>query len=968
MPPWVPPPLPPRFAAARQLPLVGRQYELETFERVWAEVEHGRRHAVFVGGEPGAGKTRLTAEVAGALHDNDVGVLVGTSAADIGVPYQPFAEMLDQLFGVAPPGSLAGIVDEHHARELARLSPHVRDHLAVDEAGEPPSEGRRVLFDAVVRLFRHLAEARPLALVLDDLHWAQLPTLALLQHVVNVCADARMLVVVTFRTTAPDRSDELASVVAELHRLDGVRRLDLSGLDTDAIAEYLSLRGGMPVRAARAPAAVLRERTGGNPFLLRELWTDLERRGGVAALRHPNRVPASIADTVSTRLAGMGAEVRGVVELAAILGDSFELSTLVAASDVEHSQTMAFVDSAMALGLIEEMADDGRYAFVHSLTRQAVLDRLPPSRRILLHARAAEALERQPVHPSRVARLAHHYVAAYSLGFHDRALHHTTEAGRLAERGLAFEEAAMWFERAAGLPETPASTRTGMHFAAAANWVRAGHFPSARRIYEHLATTAEPAARLAAAVGYEDTNWRPGRPDSRAVDLLSSALDDSGLSADDPKYVVALGSLGRALTFAGERERAREVGSRAIELARRLGSDGVLSHTLAASLWAGITPDMSALQLERTTELFALGDGPVDETLGAGNFLAMASYMEGRPEELERATAALQRVAQVTAQPYFRHIYGCVMQALSFLRGQFSVAERWANESLEMEDTFGDDMTEGPHGVQMYMIHRETGRLDRFRSFLDGHESFAGRWVPALLALYTEVGVDDGVRRALAHLMDRDLRAHTDQAQWPMELAFMVEGALAVGDRDALAQLRPLLADYEGKNLASGALIAVFGSADRYLGRIDAFLGELDRARRHLDVALRLDETMHSVVHIAETLAHQALLAAAEGRTGDARVAADRARRLAESCGQERVLRTLEALVPSPGAEGPDGLTARELDVLRLVVEGLSNREIGERLHISANTAANHVRSILTKTGAGNRTQAAIWAAQHQLA
>ena len=101
---------------------------------------------------------------------------------------------------------------------------------------------------------RRLATDRPIALVLEDLHWAQLPTLAMLEHVLIGCADVRMLVVATFRTTEPDRSDELVTRLAELHRFDGVRRLDLGGLDTEAIAEFVSrTQQLLPRRRARPP-------------------------------------------------------------------------------------------------------------------------------------------------------------------------------------------------------------------------------------------------------------------------------------------------------------------------------------------------------------------------------------------------------------------------------------------------------------------------------------------------------------------------------------------------------------------------------------------------------------------------------------------------------------------------------------------------------------------------------------------
>ena len=963
---WAPPPLSARVAASRDLPLVGRRSELETFEAIWAEVERGRRQLVFIGGEPGAGKSRLTAEVAGALRDDGVTVLVGASNPDAGVPYQPFAEMLDHLFTGTAPGSLAALLDDGGV-ELRRLSAHVTRHRPeVRESLAGSGEVRRDLFDAVAGLFRRLADDGPLALVLEDLHWAQLPTVALLEHVVHASNGTRMLVLVTFRSTAPDRSDEVAARVAELHRLDGVRRLDLSGLDTDAIAEYVVLRSGLPLREARAPAALLRDRTGGNPFFLRELWADLERRGGVSALRFPQRVPASISDTLTARIDGLGGEIRHVIELAAVLGNEFDLATLLAADRADLAQTMAFVDSTTALGLIDVVDPDaGRYSFVHALTRQAVLDRMPPSRLTRLHVQAAEALERQPAHASLVPRLAHHYLAGHILGFHDRAVRYSREAGRLAEKSLAFEDAAVWFERASSLPECAPELRSGLLLAAGADYVRACHFPHAQAIYEQLATADDPAVRLAAAVGFEDATWRPGVLGTRAADLLSAAVEGCELGGHHPAYVRALASLGRALALGGETASACEVGGRAIDLARELGDEAVVLHALTAGLWHGITPDMAERQRERSAEVTRLSRAARDyESFGAAaNFRATVSYLVGLAD-LREAIEDSRRAAEATGQPYYRHIHGCLACAGAFLRGDFAGAERWAEETLTQTDTVGDELAEGPHGVQLFMIRRETDALGRFRDFLDGRESFAGRWVPGLLALYTELGVETGIRRALRHLLDRQLTARTDEAQWPMELVFMSEAALALDDLDAARVLRPLLAEYAGMNLVSGTLIAAFGSADRLLARVAALVGDRAAAARHFGVALAMDRRMRSVIHVAETLAYQALFAASAGHRDQARALADEARRLAGPIGHNRVIRILAPIAPSTR---PDGLSEREIDVLRLLATGLSNQEIGAHLHISANTAANHVRSILMKTGAANRTQAAIYAAHHGL-
>ncbi|MCV7078468.1 ATP-binding protein [Mycobacterium szulgai] len=967
---WVPPPLPAELTARRGGPLVGRAAELAAFEQAWERVEAGQRQAVFVGGEPGAGKTRLSAEVAGRLVDHGVAVLVGSSTADADVPYAPFAEALDRLLIAAAPGSLADVVADA-GPQLRRLTTQVDRHLPDIGPADHVDALRRALFDAVTGFMRRLAIDRPIALVLEDMHWAQVPALAMLEHVLIGCADVRMLVVATFRTTEPDRSEELVTRLAELHRFDGVRRLDLGGLDTDAIAEFVGQTQRLRPPSARTAAALLRDRTGGNPFFLTELCNHLEIRGGLATLGTHQTVPASIGDVIDRRLGGLGAGTRSVIEQAAVLGEAFDLPALIATSEADLATTLAAVDSAEAVGLIRAVpGSDGEFAFVHALTREATLNGMAASRQRIMHARAAEALEGR-ADPTVVPRVANHYLLAHVLGYHDQALHYARKAARLAEQSLAYEDAAKWFERAASLPEVSPGDRALLNFGAAANHIRSGDFARARAIYERISATDDPLIRLEATVGYEDACWRPGLSGSKAADLLASALEACGLDTHDSRYVQALASFGRALAFAGETARAREVSSRAIDCARVLGDPAVTLHALLASMWHGFTPEMSDLQLERSAELLRGAQAIRDyDTLGSvTHFRALVSYLVGQPDDLAASAAELQRAVQACGQPFFGFVSACVNQALTYLRGDFAGAERWADIALRTGTRFTADETEGSYGVQMFMIRRETRELKRFAGFVDGSETFAGRWVPGLLALYTELGCERGMTRALNHLLTRNLTDHTDEAQWPMELVFMVEAAFELGNREAVHKLQPFVARYAGKNLVAGQFVALFGSAERYLARIAALGGDNDSAERHFAAALEMDRRMGATVHVAETLARYALFAASTDRMEEARRLADRAREIATPIGQSRVLDLVESLVATGPADsaGPAGLTDREVEVLRLLAEGLSNRAIGERLYISTNTAANHVRSILLKTGAANRTQAAMYATDHEL-
>ncbi len=964
---WVPPPLPAELVARRRGPLVGRDAEHAAFERAWERVERGDRQAVFIGGEPGAGKTRLAAEVAGTLAEHDVAVLAGRSTADDDVPYAPFAEALDRMLTAVPSGSMADLLADA-GPQLRRLSAQVDRHLPEAEPAMDVGSPRQALFDALTGFLRRLAADRPVALILDDLHWAQLPTLAMLERVLIGCADVRLLVVSTFRTTEPDRSDELTTRVAELHRFEGVRRLDLAGLDTEAIAEFVSRTQRLAPASARTAAALLRDKTGGNPFFLTELVNDLENRGGLATLSAHRAVPSSIGDAIARRLAGLGAGVRGVIEQAAVLGETFDLPALVAASETDLPATLAAVDSAEAVGLIRPVRDsDGDFSFVHALTREAVFGGMAASRLRIMHARAAEALEGR-ADPSVVPRLANHYLRAHVLGYHEQALRYAHQAARMAEQSLAYEDAARWFERAASLPELSRADRARLDLDAAANHVRAGDFARSRAIYERLSAMDDPLIRLGAAVGYEEANWRRGQSDSTAADLLAAALESCGLTTDDLRYIQALGSFGRALAFAGEAERAREIGNKAIDCARAADDPAVLMHTLKASLWHGLTPELCEIQAERSAEVSRMALARRNyEVLGAtSHFRALVSYLAGRPNDLAASTADMRRAGEAIGQPVFGFVGACVEQALAYLRGDFTGAERWADIALRTGDLFDADDTKGSNGVQMFMIQRETGDLKKFAEFIDGSEAFAGRWVPGLLALYTELGCEAGMTRALNHLLNRKLGDRTNEAQWPMELVFMIDAALDLGNREALHALRPYVSRYAGKNLVAGQFVALFGSADRYLARMAALDGDTATAERHFDAALEMDRRMGSVVHISETLARLAAFTASRGDTEGARRPADEARALAAQIGQNRVIDLVDSLLAG-GPVGPDGLTDREVEVLRLLAEGLSNRAIGERLYISTNTAANHVRNILIKTGAANRTQAAMYAADHEL-
>jgi hypothetical protein len=268
----------------RGVRLVGREAEMELLDRGWNEALAGGRRAVFIAGEPGVGKTRLAFEAARAAHGQGAVVLFGRCEEDLGVPYQPFVEAIGDYVVAADPADLRRQVGPW-ARELGRILP-----VLVDKMPDlpPPTEAdaeteRYLLFEGVVDLLRAIAADTPAVLVIDDLQWAARPTLLLLRHLLHAPTTASILVLATYRDTELVPGQPLADVLADLRRINGVERMELKGLAREAVGGFMAAAGGHDLNEeASRFARRLWAETGGNPFFLSEVLTDLAESGSVA--------------------------------------------------------------------------------------------------------------------------------------------------------------------------------------------------------------------------------------------------------------------------------------------------------------------------------------------------------------------------------------------------------------------------------------------------------------------------------------------------------------------------------------------------------------------------------------------------------------------------------------------------------------------------------------------------------------
>src|SRR6476659_8231076 len=527
------PDLPGSLRLTSTFPFVGRAAELTTLRTLMPTAEGEGRRVVLLGGEPGSGKSRLVREFAGEAAAGGALVLYGACDAVVRTPYGPFAEALDLLVRAADPADLRADIGAGGG-ELQRLLPDLRSR--VGELPEPVAAAqdteRHRLHTAVVELLIATGRRAPVLLVLEDGHWADHPTLLLLRHLGRAAADARLLIVATFRDTEADVPQELGDALVDLRRSEQVERLRLGGLAVDDVEEFLRRAGGA-LDGRPHLAEALFELTGGNAFLITEVWRALvetgaaepgaDLAGSLAALD----TPEGVRDVVSQRLARLDPGTQAVLELAAVAGPEFETEVVRRAGALERTALAAALADGVRSGMIEELP--GRtlaHRFTHELVRRALYDRLAAGRRAELHLQIGWALDERPGERSARALgdIAHHFAAAAPIGGTDRAVEYSLLAAAAAMTALAFDEAAVALQTALELGIPGGTDRADALLDLGAVTYRAGRSVDSQEAFLAAADIARglgDGRRLCrAAVGYEDACWRMGIDYGGALELL----------------------------------------------------------------------------------------------------------------------------------------------------------------------------------------------------------------------------------------------------------------------------------------------------------------------------------------------------------------------------------------------------------------------------------------------------------------
>jgi class 3 adenylate cyclase/tetratricopeptide (TPR) repeat protein len=458
-------PADPSAAFARRTPFVGREAERAELRQLIAQVKGGTGALVTIGGEPGVGKTRLAEELAIRCAREGFQTFVGHCYEMAGAqPYIPVVEAYEQALARAPTPQAFREFLADEAPEIARLVPKLRQ-LCPDippPLDLPPEQERRYLFNSVWEVLARTARAQPVLLVLDDIHWADEPTMLLVEHLAERIGEVPVLMVGLYRDSELAAGRPLSRTFEELTRRRLARRMPLKRLQHDVIAQMLQGLAGQ--EAPPQLVDVLYAATEGNPFFTEEVFKHLVEEGRLFDQEGRFRtdlsprdldVPEGVRMVVGARLRRLGEDGPKVLGTAAVLGRVFSFELLQMLEERPEDRLLDILEDAERARLIFTVEDDGdedRFIFAHELIRQTVLGELSAPRRRRLHARAAEALER--VHASglepQAAAIANHLLQAGQAADPKRTLRYLCLAGRWALATAAFEDALIHLEAAAG--------------------------------------------------------------------------------------------------------------------------------------------------------------------------------------------------------------------------------------------------------------------------------------------------------------------------------------------------------------------------------------------------------------------------------------------------------------------------------------------------------------------------------------
>jgi DNA-binding SARP family transcriptional activator len=848
-----PPAAPLAAASAPSLPAAlaatehpeGRGPALARLERAWAEAVSGALRFALMTGEAGIGKTTLAGELARRAHAQGGAVFLGRSDEHALVPFQPWIEALERLLDALPAAEVDHWLTAHDGA-LARLLP-ARSPAHASAGGQ---RERYLAFELVCALLDDVAARWPVLLVLDDVHWADADSLSLLRHLARSGPRRRLLVVLCARAT--ELEPAVRQSLAELRREGPLLNVQLAGLDDDAVAALLARRTGT---SDHESARRYRARSGGNPFFLDELLREAQEAEGAA-----EGPPAGLRDVIARRLARLDEATLRELEVAAVCGVEFDVSTLASAEDLPAARVLEALDGATQAALVSETDRRGRYAFVHAIVGEAIIPALPPSRRARLHLQIADVLaDRHDAGEVGAGEVVRHLRGAGALAGGELLATWELAAAREASTALAHSDAAAHYEAALAVGSGVQDPERGEVLLALGHAQdRAGRRGDARAALAEAAELAraqgDPDLLARAAHGHGGVAVVIAAPDPETVRLLEEAL--AATPAGDLATSARLLARLSIELYYSDAARARDLSVLAVERARRADDPAALAAALNAHRVALWSPQLADERLAVAGDLVAAAEAAGDrEAVLQGRNWRVVDLLElGQIREAAAEIDAYEALADAVALPHFRWYVPLWRATLALLAGRWGDARELSERALALGRQADDPNAPLFVGIQRRLslyARRCLGEIDRARLVEGGAASPAGaEWLAYVALIDAETGKAEDARRLVREL-SRD--GFAMDANWHAA-CILADAAVLVADRDATAALYALLEPHARLFPVIARAVACLGSAEYYLGRLAGLLGRHDEAVARMRRAVAENERAGAGPHAASAL------------------------------------------------------------------------------------------------------------------
>jgi hypothetical protein len=839
--------------------------------------------------EPGMGKTATLVELGRRASEAGADRWFGRCIEDEGAPaFWPWTQVMRACQASRGEAELRELMNTS-AADMAEAMPVIRQWIA--DLPEAPmieqTSARFRFFDAVTQFLRRAAEKKPVVLLFDDLQRADQPTLRLLSFVARQVDAGRLMIAASFRPVAAQSSSVREQLTAFIQEVPATC-VELDGLDRGDVGAFVELRTG------RQPPADLITRlhdlTAGNPLFLEHILHGCETTGqtdsAVDWRRLLNRPEApGLTGAIARVLGDLDAASRGVLGTAAVLGTEFTVSRLTPLTDQDASGVLSLLAMAKATGILREAAvDPGSYYFTHVLIRDALYSALPLHERARVHGRAAAVLEASGiVTEEMLSELAHHFYQAWPAYDDGKALEYTVRAAETAEKRLAYEEAAVLFERALRIlaasprPEPAYRVRLllkkgeALSHAAEAEKARVDFLAAvqlARQLgaYDVFATAVTMIAQLP----------ELGDVDTERVSLLQEAL--AMLAEHDSRRPYLSALLAKSLTWGPHAIQRRELALQAAADARQLRDPLLQANTLHQCGLALAEPAHLATRESIAKDLLRLGQVHGDHrTLWHAATAHVQNALErGDFAGVDRAIGTIEALAGDAREPLYRWYLALFRAMRRYVSGDLRTAEGFALQALHLGACVGESAARAAYCMQVVgwlrIMNRSAECEVLMREMTHRYPAWTA-WRLQLAFAECDQGRPELAKQSLTEVMDDPQLIHH-----PYRLALLcsvAELCCFYGTQEMARALYAEIEPYSDLWGNSGFGVNTFGPVHRFLGMLAVRMRDLDAAEFHLDRALASSDKAGSATFTSLTCVIYAKAALKRGGTRSAQRAGE---------------------------------------------------------------------------------------------